>query len=254
LNLNRPDYDSAWTDHPRWLFLILANKDGEIMAKSSLSQYRVDNVPLFLRPVFYLYGYGVAILIFILGLILRAMIKVEISGQENLRKRSNYIFCIWHTFVPLALISIVPNIPRALDRASHAWMQHPTWYMKAIHVVLRLMGVEEIILGSTGHSGREAADQLVEYLRRGYSTLLMPDGPAGPPFVLKKGILHMSMQSGVPIVAMQFSASKFFELKTWDRKKWPYPFCRVKIKLGIPIQITSDNLDEVQNRITAALG
>ncbi len=224
------------------------------MGKSSLSQYRVDNVPLTLRPVFYLYGYGVAILIFILGLILRTMIKVEISGQENLRKRSNYIFCIWHTFVPLVLISTAPNIPRVLDRASHAWMQHPTWYMKAIHVLLRLLGVEEIILGSTGHSGREAADQLVEYLRRGYSTLLMPDGPAGPPLVLKKGILHMSMQSGVPIVAMQFSASKFFELKTWDRKKWPYPFCRVKIKLGTPIQITSDNLDEAHNRITAALG
>ncbi len=224
------------------------------MSKSSLSQYRVDNVPFTLRPIFYLYGYGVAILIFILGLILRMMIKVEISGQENLRKHSNHIFCLWHTFVPLALISTLPNIPRVLDRASHAWMQHPSWYMKAIHVVLRLMGVDKIILGSTGHSGREAADQLVEHLRRGYSTILIPDGPAGPPLVLKKGILHMSMQSGVPIVAMQFSASKFFELKTWDRKKWPYPLCRVKIKLGIPTQIASDNFDEAQDTITAALG
>jgi len=125
--------------------------------------------------------------------------------------------------------------------------------MKAIHVVLRLIGVDKIILGSTGHSGREAADQLVEYLRRGYSTVIMPDGPAGPPCVLKKGILHMSMQSGVPIVAMQFSASKFFELKTWDRKKWPYPFSTIKMKIGIPIQITRDNLDEAPKRITAAL-
>ncbi len=223
------------------------------MRKSSLSQYRVDNVPLILRPIFYLYGYGVAILIFILGLILRMMIKVEISGRENLRKNANYIFCHWHTFVPLALISAAPNIRRVLDRASHAWMQHPSWYMKAIHILLRLIGVDKIILGSTGHSGREAADQLVEYLRRGYSTVIMPDGPAGPPCVLKKGILHMSMQSGVPIVAMQFSPSKFFELKTWDRKKWPYPFSTVKMKITAPIQITSDNLDEAYERVTAAL-
>ncbi len=223
------------------------------MRKSSLSQYRVDNVPLILRPIFYLYGYGVAILIFILGLILRMMIKVEISGRENLRKNANYIFCHWHTFVPLALISAAPNIRRVLDRTSHAWMQHPSWYMKAIHILLRLIGVDKIILGSTGHSGREAADQLVEYLRRGYSTVIMPDGPAGPPCVLKKGILHMSMQSGVPIVAMQFSPSKFFELKTWDRKKWPYPFSTVKMKITAPIQITSDNLDEAYERVTAAL-
>jgi len=129
-------------------------------------------------------------------------------------------------------------------------MQHPTWYMKVFHVLLRLMGVDKIILGSTGQFGREAADQLVEYLRRGYSTLLMPDGP---PFILKKGILHISMQSGVPIVAIQFRTSKFFELQTWDRKKWPYPFSTTKIKIGIPIQITSDNLYEAHTRITAAL-
>jgi lysophospholipid acyltransferase (LPLAT)-like uncharacterized protein len=146
------------------------------------------------------------------------MIKVEISGRENLSKHANYIFCHWHTFVPLALISAVPSIPRIFDRASHAWMQHPSWYMQAIHVVLRLIGVDKIILGSTGHSGREAADQLVEYLRRGYST------------------------------------SKFFELKTWDRKKWPYPFSTVKMNITTPIQIASDNLDEAQKRITTALG
>ena len=65
--------------------------------------------------------------------------------------------------------------------------------------------------------------------------------------VLIKGILHMSMHSGVPIVAMQFSASKFLELKTWDPKKWPYPFCTVKIKLSTPMQIPSDNLDKAHS-------
>jgi lysophospholipid acyltransferase (LPLAT)-like uncharacterized protein len=235
------------------VYLILASNYGGIMSRSSLSRYRVDNVPIIFRPVFYLYGYGVAILLLVVGLILRMMIKVEISGRENLRKNANYIFCHWHTFVPLALISAVPSIPKILDRTPHAWMQHPSWYMKAIHVVLRLIGVNKIILGSTGHAGREAAGQLVEYLRRGYSTVIMPDGPAGPPRLLKKGILHMSMQSGVPIVAMQFSASKFFELKSWDRKKWPYPFSTVEMKITTPIQITSDNFNEAQKRITAAL-
>jgi lysophospholipid acyltransferase (LPLAT)-like uncharacterized protein len=52
---------------------------------------------------------------------------------------------------------------------------------------------------------------------------------------------------------MQFSASKFFELKSWDRKKWPYPFSTVEMKITTPIQITSDNFNEAQKRITAAL-
>jgi len=224
------------------------------MSKSLLSRYRVDNVPLVLQPIFYLYGYGVGILLFIVLLVLRIAIRVEITGQENLRGHSNHIFCLWHSFVPLSFVSTLPCIPKFLDRGSHAFMQHPNWYMKPIHVLLRLMGVETIILGSTGHSGREAADQLVEHLKQGYSTVLNPDGPQGPAFILKKGIIHISMQSEVPIVALQFNASKFFELKTWDRKKFPYPFSTVRMRIGYPIQITSDNLDEAQNRITSALG
>jgi len=54
-------------------------------------------------------------------------------------------------------------------------MQHPTWYIKVFHLLLRLIGADKIIFGSTGHSGREPPDQLVEYLRRGYSTLLMKE-------------------------------------------------------------------------------
>ena len=92
--------------------------------------------------------------------------------------------------------------------------------MKPIHLLLRITGVKKIILGSTGHSGRDAANQLVEYLKKGYSTVMLPDGPNGPPFIIKKGILHVSKQSQVPIVPIQFGVTKFFEDSTWDQKKW----------------------------------
>ena len=126
--------------------------------------------------------------------------------------------------------------------------------MKPIHVLLRWMGVERVILGSTGHSGREAAEQVVKYLRKGYSTVLTPDGPHGPPFLLKKGILHMSLQSGVPIVAIQLSVSKFFELKTWDRKRLPYPFAKIRMEIGDPIHITKNTFDEAYSLIMKKLG
>jgi lysophospholipid acyltransferase (LPLAT)-like uncharacterized protein len=225
-----------------------------IMGETFLSRYRVDNVPLFLGPIFFLYSYGTAILLFITSLVLKMTIKVVITGRENLSEHTNHIFCLWHSLVPLALQSVTPNIPAVLDRCPQAWMQHPIWFMKPIHVLLRLMGVEKLIMGSTGHSGREAAEELVEYLRQGYSTVLNPDGPHGPAFVLKKGVLHVSLQSGVPVVAIQFNASHFFELKTWDRKKVPYPFSTIKMKLAPPIQITPFNFDGADSMIERALG
>ena len=62
-------------------------------------------------------------------------------------KKTNHIFCLWHSFVPLALIVVTPLIPMVLDRAPQVWMQHSVWYMKPIHVLLCLMGVKKIIMG-----------------------------------------------------------------------------------------------------------
>jgi lysophospholipid acyltransferase (LPLAT)-like uncharacterized protein len=213
------------------------------MSKPILSRYQVDEVPIIIRPQFYFYGYCLGLLLFILLVILRLTTKVKISGREKLRKNSNHIFCLWHSFVPLGLISGTPLIPVVLDRAPQAWIQHPVWYMKPIHVLLRLMGVKKIILGSTGHSGREAAKQLLDHLRQGCSTVLNPDGPHGPAFVLKKGILHLSLQSEVPVVAVRFSSSSFRELNTWDRKKLSYPFSTIEMEIGNPIHVTKENFE-----------
>ena len=217
------------------------------MGKAFLYRYKVYNVPLLLQLVFYLYSYFVALILLGYALIVHFTSKIEIMGQEHLDAQRNYIFCYWHTFVPLYGAVFLNN-------RSQVWMQHPFWFMKSIHLFLRFTGVKKIILGSTGHSGREAADELVEYLKKGYSTVLLPDGPSGPAFVAKKGMLHISLQSQVPIVPMQFKASKFFESHGWDRKKWPVPFSTIKVQFERPVLISEDNFDEAYGEITKALG
>ena len=147
------------------------------MSKSILSRYRVDNIPLVIKPFFYLFGYGLGAMLFFVSLIFRMTITVEVTGKENLKEHSNHIFCHWHSSVPLATLCAVPSIFPVLGRTSYAFMQHPSWYMKPCHVLLGLMGVEKIILGSTGHSGRKAADELVEHLKRDYSKPRYGSGP-----------------------------------------------------------------------------
>jgi lysophospholipid acyltransferase (LPLAT)-like uncharacterized protein len=226
----------------------------EKMRKSILYRYRVDKVPIIIRPQFYLYGYGLGLLLYFYLLILRVTTHVKIVGREKLTKNPNHIFSLWHSFVPLGLTSATPLIPAVLDRTPQVWMQHPVWYMKPIHVLLGLMGVKKIVLGSTGHSGRDAADLLVDYLRLGYSTVINPDGPNGPPFVLKKGILHLSLKSNVPVVPLRLSSSSFRELNTWDRKKFSRPFSTIKLEIGDPIYVTIDNFEYVHELIAEKMG
>jgi len=217
------------------------------MKKSFLSKYHVNEVPLILKPIFYLYGYGIPSLGFIYCLIVHLTSKIVYIGKEQLNERSNYIFCFWHTFIFLYFTVFLHN-------RLHVWMQHPTWLLKPSHVMLRFIGVRKIVLGSSGHSGKEAADQLVEYLKKGYSTVLLPDGPSGPPFQMKKGALHISLQSNVPIVPMRFQTTNSFEIPYWDRRKWPLPYSTITVEYGEPIQITKDNFEMAYDIISKSLG
>ena len=108
-------------------------------------------------------------------------------------------------------------------------------------------------MGSTGHGGREAADEIVDHLKEGYSTVVFPDAPRGPPFELKDGVLHMSLRSGVPIVSVRFRLSRYVKLKGWDRKRLPMPFGRIRVEFREPIQVTEENFDEARERLVEAL-
>ena len=111
---------------------------------------------------------------------------------------------------------------------------------------MRLGGIDTI-LGSTGHGGRKAAEQLVRELRAGRSTGIAPDGPGGPARVLKRGVFHIAAQTGVPIVPLRFTLSRAWQLPTWDRKRLPQPFSTITVRFGKPISVPEDSFDEAMS-------
>ena len=94
----------------------------------------------------------------------------------------------------------------------------------------------------------------MSYLKKGYSTFVTPDGPNGPARTLKKGVLHMAVQSGVPILPVRVSANRCYRTESWDRKMQPLPFSTIHVAVGIPIAVTTSTLDESMEALTDALG
>ena len=215
---------------------------------------RVDTAPSAVKPLVALYGYLVGCALFVYCAAQRITLRIQISGTENLVPDSSYIFCVWHGMVPLALQCSVPHLPDPLTGRSHAWMQHPLWYMKPIHVLLRLIGVRRLVLGSSGHDGRRAADELAVLLRHGYSTVIMPDGPAGPRRTLKRGVLHLAAETNLPIVPLRFAASRSVVVPTWDRKEIPLPFSTIRLEIGRPIAVAQGDLELAAGLLLSELG
>ncbi|MDB5283411.1 MAG: hypothetical protein JWO06_2486 [Bacteroidota bacterium] len=129
-------------------------------------------------------------------------------------------------------------------------MNHPAWYMKPVHVLLKLTGVSKLCLGSSGNSGKEALADVITYLKQGYSTTIACDGPAGPNHVLKPGVLLMSRDAGIPVIALRFTCSSFFRLGKWDKKFVPMPFSQIVVEASPPVFVTNDNFDDSDKLIT----
>ena len=217
-------------------------------------RYRIDNVPLVLQVPFLVYGYVLGSLWWGFLLLMRLTIAVRVTGKQNLSASSNYIFCLWHESGPLSFQGWTPRFPAYLRQRPHAWLQHPPWYTKPVAVLIGLLGVQRLVLGSTGHDGRQAADELVTYLKEGYSTLIAPDGPSGPARKLRKGVLHIALQSGVAIVPLHVSATRCFRSSSWDRKMQPLPFSTIHVAVGSPMVVTTSTFEESFEALTHALG
>lgn len=216
------------------------------MSKKWAQLYRVDTVPLWLWPFFALYAVGFAIPYLAYLILVRLTSRMEWVGDRDW-VRSPSIHAWWHRYGNPYFLVFMP-----LHR--HVFMSHPYWYMAPTHLLFKLVGLRKIILGSTGHDGRIAANRVAEELKRGSSTVMTPDGPEGPAGLIRKGVFHLALFSGVPIVPVRFEVRGAFQLPGWDRKLIPLPFSKIRVVLSPPIRVTSEDFSVYETVLRAGLG
>lgn len=105
------------------------------------------------------------------------------------------------------------------------------------------------VRGSSGKGGRAALERMRQHLESGgkaCATVL--DGPQGPAYVAKKGMIVLAMQTGSPFIPVIWSANRTLTLRnSWDKMILPLPWSRISIAFGdpihIPAEITSEELE-----------
>jgi lysophospholipid acyltransferase (LPLAT)-like uncharacterized protein len=203
--------------------------------------YRVDDLPRPLRPLLAVFGWWAGALLLGVWAVLRLTVRVRHEGRPTTQS----IQCAWHEGLLPYFVACLPY------REPEVWLNHPLWVMKPIHVFLRWMGVGQLVLGSSGHGGRRALDELAPLVASGASTFLNPDGPAGPAHVVKDGVLDLGLKTGVPVVALRLQCSAAWRLPTWDRKLVPWPGSTIEVRYSPPRTVTEANRDEVRATLKA---
>lgn len=105
----------------------------------------------------------------------------------------------------------------------------------------------EVIRGSANQSGALALRDQHAMMKKGYSIVTTPDGPQGPNYEIKTGVMVMARVGGVPILPVSCAADRAWYLDRWDRFMIPKPFSRVVLAIGEPYTIPRDSrLDEIE--------
>ncbi|MDP7033162.1 MAG: DUF374 domain-containing protein [Planctomycetota bacterium] len=99
------------------------------------------------------------------------------------------------------------------------------------------------VRGSSSRGGRAAVRELQEHYEahresgRGLLTAITVDGPRGPAFQIKPGVVHLARKTGSGIVIQRGWAKHKILLKSWDRTVIPLPFNHFVFHFEGPFQV-----------------
>jgi lysophospholipid acyltransferase (LPLAT)-like uncharacterized protein len=115
----------------------------------------------------------------------------------------------------------------------------------------------EVIRGSAAHTGALVLRDARAMMKRGVSVVTTPDGPRGPAFEFKSGVVLMARIAGAKLVPVGYAANRAWVLSTWDRFMIPKPFARIVITIGAPIDpprgASMEEIEAARDEIQAAM-
>lgn len=116
----------------------------------------------------------------------------------------------------------------------------------------------DAVRGSSSRAGSSALRALVRRLKAGSDGAFAVDGPKGPIFEVKPGVLLAARLSGVVIVPISSAAQHAWTFnRAWDRYQLPMPFSKVVLvaaqPLFLPPNATQTDLEHARTNLEQAL-
>lgn len=128
-------------------------------------------------------------------------------------------------------------------------MLQPTAVLVSRHgdgeIITRIMarfGVDAV-RGSSTRGGTAALRQMLATTRKS-NIAITPDGPVGPRYEVKDGVISLAALSGLPIFWVCWSADRVWVFRSWDRFMLPKPFARLRFHATGPIALDKSQKDD----------
>ncbi|MFN3813953.1 MAG: lysophospholipid acyltransferase family protein [Aquificaceae bacterium] len=116
--------------------------------------------------------------------------------------------------------------------------------------ILKRLGYK-VVRGSTEggraeKGGRTAIRRLMDIIKEKGNVAITVDGPKGPAFRVKDGIIFLAKKTSSPIVPAFAEFDRFIVLSSWDKFVVPIPFTRGRVHVGRIIYVKEDDSIELK--------
>ncbi len=107
--------------------------------------------------------------------------------------------------------------------------------------VLSFLGYK-VVRGSSSRGGAGGLKGLIDLMKTGkYHSSLAVDGPRGPIYQVKPGVLKLAQETGLPIIpAAAWTSNKFVFKRSWNQCYLPMPFSKCIVWYGEPMLVPAN--------------
>jgi len=101
------------------------------------------------------------------------------------------------------------------------------------------------VRGSSTRGWMGGLKGMLDAYQQGYDLVVIPDGPRGPHWQAKSGVIQLARTTGAAIFPVTYSAAWKTTVGSWDRLLIPFPFSRILYVVGSPIRVPADATKEI---------
>ncbi len=167
--------------------------------------------------------------------ILKSTINTQFHKDELIDSHKPYLFAFWHGW------QLLPSFEIAKHHFSpNCTMVSPSRDGTILATYLEKCGFE-VMRGSSRSDNVRALLNIKKLIGKGYSIGFGVDGPIGPLFNVKPGIVYLSQKYDIPIIPVGSALNKKWILqKAWDKFQLPKPFAKGSLLLDTPYIVPKD--------------
>jgi len=175
--------------------------------------------------------------------------RIERVIGENVLERmltegKVYAPCYWHQHSVLCLLMIRTWIQRGFKGG---FIVSPSVDGEVPARIARSWGAE-VVRGSAERTGALAMRDIHKVMKNGTSIVTAADGPLGPKYEFKAGVVLMSRIGSAPMIPVACAADRAWHLNRWDDFMIPKPFARIVLAIGEPHPVPSgSSMEELES-------